>query len=92
MINKSPLKLTPHRRVVLGTGFDPPELVLAGSYRQPVAPASKPVDDLLDIFGDAPVAPGQAPSCGMQAEREKDFWDSVTWKHETFVFLLSQEL
>ena len=61
-----------------------------------VAALSKPVDDLLDIFGDAPATPPVAPrpaarptaqpSCGMQAEREKDFWDSVAWKHQRFVF------
>mmetsp|Transcript_8082 Transcript_8082/g.13002 ORF Transcript_8082/g.13002 Transcript_8082/m.13002 type:complete len:278 (-) Transcript_8082:103-936(-) len=50
-----------------------------------VAGAMKPVDDLLDIFGPAPAAPaapaaaGRPASCGMQAEREKDFWDSVNW-------------
>lgn len=57
-----------------------PSPVVQHGDRQPmVAPASKPVDDLLDIFGDAPLAPGPVPSCGMQAEREKDFWDSVNW-------------
>eukprot|EP00435_Cladocopium_sp_Y103_P039406 s440_g10.t1 len=62
----------------------PTSPVVQHGDRQPmVAPAlSKPVDDLLDIFG-APSephpAPRPAPSCSMQAEREKDFWDSVNW-------------